>query len=106
MRKKLFVNDNTMELLRDLASNGYSFTEACKILRRNPWHVRDTAEDKGRFDELKAAFPRLKSYKERRVPLEPEGPNMRQLNSHQVKTPLHIPAGPVTDWLVKSWRVS
>ena len=57
MRKKLFVNDNTMELLRDLASNGYSFTEACKILRRNPWHVRDTAEDKGRNPTKRGECP-------------------------------------------------
>lgn len=106
MRQKLFVNDNTMERLQDLSSKGYSFTEACKTLRRNPWHVRDTAEDKGRFDELKAVFPRLRAYKERTAPLEPEGPNMRHMRSHQVKAPLHIPTGPVTNWLVKSWRVN
>tara|TARA_R110002110_G_scaffold89071_2_gene232047 strand:+ start:13865 stop:14077 length:213 start_codon:yes stop_codon:yes gene_type:complete len=70
MSKKLFVNDNTMERLQELARQGYSFTEACKTLRRNPWHVRDTAEDKGRFDELNNIFPRLRAHREKREPIE------------------------------------
>lgn len=106
MKKKLFVNDNTMERLKELAGKGFTFVEACKTLRRGPWHVRDTATEHGRFDELQALFPRLRAYKERSAPLEPEGPNMRHMRSHQVHAPLRIPAGPVTDWLVKSWRVS
>lgn len=106
MRKQLFVNCDTMERLQDLASKGYSFTEACKTLRRKPAHLRDTAEERGRLGELREVFPRVRPYQERTAPPENEGANLRHLRPHQISAPLHVPDDRATSWLTKSWRAA